>query len=77
MMRFEEVSSVNGLIHYTRVSTAENNKFDELTKLPRVVSCSNVKPNIIISMGGELMASVLEGLTCNPQEQTLLGIHVP
>ena len=56
---------------------AKNNKIDELTKLPCVVSCSNIKTNIIISIGGELVASVLESLTCNPQEQTLLGIHVP
>ena len=55
----------------------KSNKVDEYTKLPRVVSCSNIKTNIIISIGGELLASVLESLTCNPQEQTLLGIHVP
>ena len=66
MMRFEEVISVNGLIHYKR---ATNNKVDELTKLPRVVSCSNVIPAFLYPSGESLRPVSWEASTCNPKDK--------
>jgi hypothetical protein len=66
IMCSEEVISVNGLIHYKR---ATNKKVDELTKLPRVVSCSNVIPAFLYPSGESLWPVFWKASTCNPKDK--------